>query len=117
MSGVFDAHIHIQPWEQMKPGVLATMKEGHDDFEALMGYSRSPDAFLKHLDSEGIEKAVLVNYVSPDLMGFTDAVNPYSTALTSATLLTSAVARRPNARISSATESMSRHPAVFSSGG
>ena len=77
MSGVFDAHIHIQPWEQMKPGVLATMKEGHDDFAALMDYSRSPDAFLKHLDREGIEKAVLVNYVSPDLMGFTDAVNPY----------------------------------------
>jgi len=77
VSGVFDAHIHIQPWEQMKPDVLATMRKGHDDFETLMGYSRSPVSFLKHLDREGIEKAVLVNYVSPDLMGFTDAVNPY----------------------------------------
>jgi uncharacterized protein len=77
LSGVFDAHIHIQPWEQMKPGVLATMRRGHDDFETLIGYSRSPDVFLRHLDREGVEKAVLVNYVSPDLMGFTDAVNPY----------------------------------------
>jgi predicted TIM-barrel fold metal-dependent hydrolase len=77
MSGVFDAHIHIQPWEQMKPGVLETMRKGHDDFETILGYSRSPDAFLRHLDREGIEKAVLVNYVSPDLMGFTESVNSY----------------------------------------
>jgi uncharacterized protein len=76
-TGVFDAHIHIQPWEQMKPEVLATMKKGHPDFDALLGFSRSADRFLKHLDAEGIERAVLVNYVSPDLMGFTDSVNGY----------------------------------------
>jgi len=77
ISGVFDAHIHIQPWEQMKPEVLATMRRGHRDFDTLMEYSRSPDRLLEHLDREGIEQAVLVNYVSPDLMGFTDAVNSY----------------------------------------
>ena len=77
VSGVFDAHIHMQPWEQMKPSVLATMKNGHGDFERLLGFSRSVDRFLEHLDSEGIERAVLVNYVSPDLMGFTDSVNSY----------------------------------------
>ena len=77
ISGVFDAHIHIQPWEQMKPSVLATMRKGHDNFQRLMDYSRSPDLFLRHLDAEGIERAVLVNYVSPDLMGFTDSVNSY----------------------------------------
>jgi hypothetical protein len=77
VAGVFDAHIHIQPWEQMKPEVLATMRRGHDDFETLMEYSRSPDRFLRHLDREGIERALLVNYVSPDLMGFTDSVNGY----------------------------------------
>jgi uncharacterized protein len=77
ISGIFDAHIHVQPWEQMKPEVLATMRKGHGDFEVLLGYSRSADRFLKHLDHEGIERAVLVNYVSPDLMGFTDSVNSY----------------------------------------
>jgi len=77
LSGIFDAHIHIQPWEQMKPEVLATIRSGNDDFETLMGYSRSADSFLRHLDREGIERAVLVNYVSPDLMGFTDSVNGY----------------------------------------
>ena len=77
IAGVFDAHLHVQPWEQMKPEVLATMRKGHGDFEILMGYSRSPDRFLRHLDEQGIERAVLVNYVSPDLMGFTDSVNRY----------------------------------------
>src|SRR5204863_507691 len=32
---------------------------------------------LRHLDAEGIERAVLVNYPSPDLMGFTTRVNEY----------------------------------------
>ena len=77
VSGIFDAHIHIQPWEQMKPQVLATMKKGHRDFEVLMDYSRSVDRFLRYLDQEEIERAVLVNYVSPDLMGFSDSVNSY----------------------------------------
>jgi uncharacterized protein len=80
VSGVVDAHLHIQPWEQMKPDVLATMRRGHADFEMLMQYSRSPESFLEHLDREGIERAVLVNYVSPDLMGFTDEVNSYIAA-------------------------------------
>lgn len=77
ISGVFDAHIHIQPWEQMRPEVLATMRQGHDDFDRILEFSRSPDRFLRHLDEEGIERAVLVNYVSPDLMGFTEEVNDY----------------------------------------
>ncbi len=80
VTGVIDAHVHIQPWEQMKPDVLAAMRRGHADFEELLAYSRSPDRFLAHLDREGIEKAVLVNYVSPDLMGFTDSVNPFIAA-------------------------------------
>lgn len=76
-TGIIDAHIHIQPWEQMKPEVLATMRRGHDDFDTLIGYTRSPASLLDHLDREGVERAVLVNYVSPDLMGFTDDVNDF----------------------------------------
>src|SRR6185369_7173725 len=36
-----------------------------------------PDAFLRFLDGEGVDRAVLVNYVSPDIIGFTDGVNEW----------------------------------------
>src|SRR6185503_13647348 len=39
--------------------------------------NRSPAHLLRRLDADGIERAVLVNYPSPDLMGFTSRVNEY----------------------------------------
>jgi uncharacterized protein len=38
---------------------------------------KSPAHLLRRLDADGIERAVLVNYPSPDLMGFTHRVNEY----------------------------------------
>jgi len=37
----------------------------------------SPENFLRHLDAEGIERACCINYVSPDVMGFTREVNDW----------------------------------------
>ncbi len=39
--------------------------------------ARSPKAFLKHLDKIGIDRAVLINYVAPEVIGFTPAVNEF----------------------------------------
>ena len=39
--------------------------------------AEDPAKFLKHLDNEGVEKAALINYVSPDVMGFNDGVNEF----------------------------------------
>jgi predicted TIM-barrel fold metal-dependent hydrolase len=39
--------------------------------------SRSPSAFLKHLDQSGIDRAVLINYVAPEVIGFTNGVNQF----------------------------------------
>jgi predicted TIM-barrel fold metal-dependent hydrolase len=75
--GVIDIHIHIQPLWQLKPSVLEVMKEGHDNFDDLMAIMKDPERLLRVLDSCDIEKAGLINYVSPDIMGFTDEVNSY----------------------------------------
>lgn len=75
---ITDCHIHIQPLELFKPEALALMKAKRGaSFAAIEEYCRSPKAFLKHLDSAGIDRAVLINYVAPEVIGFTDAVNPF----------------------------------------
>ncbi len=74
---ITDCHVHIQPVEMFKPQALAVMKKKRPNFDQIVEYCRSPRAFLKYLDSVGIDRAVLINYVAPELMGFTPAVNEF----------------------------------------
>jgi uncharacterized protein len=74
---VTDAHIHVQPWWELKPEVLEVMTRGRADVDELQQIMKSPTRLLRRLDADGIDRAVLVNYPSPDLMGFTHAVNEY----------------------------------------
>jgi predicted TIM-barrel fold metal-dependent hydrolase len=77
-AGVIDFHIHIQPWDTMKPDVLARMRAGRPGFDDLMALSRDPSRFLRRLDAAGIERAGIINYTSPDLMGFDESSNAFS---------------------------------------
>jgi uncharacterized protein len=75
---ITDCHIHIQPLELFKPEALALMKAKRGaEFAQIEEFCRSPKAFLNHMDAAGIDRAVLINYVAPDVIGFTDAVNPF----------------------------------------
>ncbi len=75
--GITDCHVHIQPVEMFRPAALETMKRKRANFDEVIEYCRSPRKFLGHLDAIGIERAVLINYVAPELMGFTRAVNEF----------------------------------------
>lgn len=77
MSRVTDVHVHIQPFEMLKPAILEAMKRERRDFDDLLRIVREPRAFLEHLDSAGVERACLINYVAPEVMGYTDKVNDY----------------------------------------
>jgi len=74
---VIDIHIHIQPLHMFKPHALALMKRGRSDFADLERYAAEPKAFLRFLDEAGVERAGLINYVSPDVIGFTPDVNDW----------------------------------------
>src|SRR5438105_13532594 len=74
---ITDCHIHIQPLEMFKPHAFALMKAKRADFAQVEEYCKSPKAFLKHLDSIGIDRAVLVNYVAPDVIRFTSVVTQF----------------------------------------
>jgi hypothetical protein len=74
---VTDSHIHVQPWWELKPDMLAVMTRGRSDVEELQQIMKSPAQLLRKMDAEGIDRAVLVNYPSPDMLGFTHRVNDY----------------------------------------
>ena len=76
---VFDAHLHVQPWHMLLPRVRDTLWQGRPDAEHALGMAESPDRLLRFLDAEGIETAVLVNYVAPEVMGFTAEANAWIT--------------------------------------
>ncbi|NIM51508.1 MAG: amidohydrolase family protein [Gemmatimonadales bacterium] len=77
--GVTDLHVHIQPWHQLKPAVAEAMRRGKEEhWERLIAMMDDPKALLDILDAAGIWRVGLVNYPSPDLMGFTDETNQFA---------------------------------------
>jgi uncharacterized protein len=73
--GVTDCHVHINPFWEMRPDALALL--GHRD-PATARFVREPLRFLEELDRAGIERAVLVNYVAPEVIGYTEATNAFA---------------------------------------
>ncbi len=76
---ITDCHIHIQPAEMFKAESLEVMKKARGHYDDILEYCRSPKSLLKYMDSIGLERAVLINYVAPDTMGFTHEVNAWVT--------------------------------------
>lgn len=72
---IFDVHIHVQPWSMMKPEALALMDDpAHQEAKEILA---SPENVVRFLDENEIERACCINYVSPDVMGFTRDVNDW----------------------------------------
>jgi len=84
MLRVTDAHIHIQPFHMMPPQVAAMFWKGKSNRTELESYAADPRALLARMDADGIERVGLINYVSPDVMGFTADVNPWMVRYASA---------------------------------
>jgi uncharacterized protein len=74
---ITDCHVHIQPQEMFKPAALEAIKHKRKDYQQIAEYCRSPRAFLKYLDAAGVGRAVLINYVAPEVMGLTPEVNQW----------------------------------------
>ncbi len=81
---IIDIHVHIMPYHMVKPSALELIKHGRKDFVAVERYSSDPKAFLKFLDTLGVERAGLINYVAPKIIGFTPEVNDWSAKYCSA---------------------------------
>jgi uncharacterized protein len=75
---ITDCHVHIEPYEMFRPGALELMKQKRANFEEVAGYSRSAKAFLEYLDRCGMDRAALINYVAPEVIGLRAEVNQFT---------------------------------------
>ncbi len=72
--GVTDCHVHINPVWEMHPDavrILTYTDETHGR------YLREPRAFLEYLDAAQVERALLINYVAPEVIGYTEKANEF----------------------------------------
>ncbi len=77
MQPIIDIHVHIMPYHMMRPSALELIKRGRKNFAEIEGYSADPKAFLRLLDSLNVERAGLINYVAPAIIGLTPEVNDW----------------------------------------
>jgi predicted TIM-barrel fold metal-dependent hydrolase len=75
---IIDIHVHIMPYHMMKPSAFELIKKGRKDYAEVERCCSDPKAFLKFLDRLGVERAGLINYVAPQIIGFTPEVNDWS---------------------------------------
>jgi predicted TIM-barrel fold metal-dependent hydrolase len=60
-----------------KPAALEVMKRARGTYDDVLEFCRDPKALLAYMDSIGLDRAVLINYVAPEVMGFTAGVNKW----------------------------------------
>ena len=77
MPGITDIHVHLEPHRNLKPHILNMLWRETPDRERASRLMDDPRAFLDHLDAVGVERACLINYVAPEVLGFTEDVNRF----------------------------------------
>jgi predicted TIM-barrel fold metal-dependent hydrolase len=73
-----DIHVHIMPWDMLNPSAAAAMKATQPDHQRLHDLSTDPNKLVAYMDARNIEWMGLINYLSPDVMGYTEATNDFS---------------------------------------
>lgn len=76
---VTDCHVHVNPIWEMLPHArsLVAQHPRRAEFESWLAH---PEQFLEYLDASGVDRAVLINYVSPDVVGYSEKVNEWVSA-------------------------------------
>ncbi|HTT44814.1 MAG TPA: amidohydrolase family protein [Thermoplasmata archaeon] len=72
--GVTDCHVHINPIWEMRPDAVAMLARVET---GAARYVSDATAFLAYLDRVGVERAALINYVAPEVIGYTEASNTF----------------------------------------
>src|SRR3989442_12357488 len=75
LPGITDVHVHVEPYRSLKPAVLDLLWREIPDRPYTSRLLDDPRAFLEPLDRAGVERACLIKYVAPEVMGFTEEVN------------------------------------------
>lgn len=73
-----DIHVHIMPWDMLNPSAAAIMKATQPDHQLLDELSTNPHKLVAYMDERNIEWLGMINYLSPDVMGYTERTNNFS---------------------------------------
>jgi len=73
---VVDGHVHVNRFDLMAPGPRSVIRQ-NPTFPLMERFLRDPDAFLAHMDAEGVWQAWLINYSAQEVMGYGWEVNPW----------------------------------------
>jgi predicted TIM-barrel fold metal-dependent hydrolase len=74
---VIDAHVHIMPWDQIHPDAAALISR-RPDIEAIQLLISDPHRLIDYMDERNVEKLVMINYITPTVVGFTEEANNFS---------------------------------------
>jgi predicted TIM-barrel fold metal-dependent hydrolase len=75
---VIDIHVHVMPWGMLNPAAAAALKATQQDHELLRELSTDPARLVAYMDAHNIAWLGLINYLSPEVMGYTEATNDFS---------------------------------------
>ncbi len=73
---VIDGHVHVNRFDLMRPEAQALIRQ-NPTFPLMEKFMRSPEAFLEHMDKEGVQQAWLINYCAKEVMGYGWEVNEW----------------------------------------
>ena len=75
---VIDIHVHVMPWDMLNPAAAAAMKATQLNHVLLHELSTDPAKLVAYMDARNIEWLGLINYLSPEVMGYTERTNDFS---------------------------------------
>jgi predicted TIM-barrel fold metal-dependent hydrolase len=75
---VIDIHVHVMPWDMLNAEAAAAVKASQPDHALLQELITDPAKLVAYMDEGNIEWVGLINYLSPEVMGYTEATNDFS---------------------------------------
>ncbi|NDJ33041.1 MAG: amidohydrolase, partial [Chloroflexi bacterium] len=79
---IIDAHVHIFPWENIRPDAASKMNQ-RPDMAEIYEMCQDPARLIAYMDERNIERLVMINYVAPETQGYAEEVNAYSVRMAS----------------------------------
>ncbi len=77
LHGITDVHLHLQQFDRAKPAIVETMRRTSPGFEDVLKKLHDPRGLLDILDDAHVDRACLINYPAPEVLGFLPDMNAY----------------------------------------
>lgn len=75
---IVDSHVHMNPFWEMDEAAQDVFRTHQPRFDEAWEMAEDPALFVEYLDDQGIDAAVTMLYVSPDIVGYRRSVNEYA---------------------------------------